>query len=172
MLPASASAPDHRRLSRCTARPAPRPGRTRPPVQTVPGMPPVPDPNNLYSETAAGKMSPNVAGALERIYVPNHMAHTVSVIDPATLKVTHTFKVGLYPQHVVPSWDLKTLYVANNAENSDKGSLTVVDPLTAQAGQDRSRWTTRTTCTGRPTASTPSSSPRPSSGWTSATRRR
>ena len=104
-------------------------------VQTVPGMAPVPDPSNLYSETAAGKMSPAVAGALERIYVPNHMAHTVSVIDPATLKVTHTFKVGLYPQHVVPSWDLKTLYVANNAENSDKGSLTVVDPLTGKPGK-------------------------------------
>jgi YVTN family beta-propeller protein len=104
-------------------------------IQTVPGMAPVPDPKNLYSETATGKMSPNVAGALERIYVPNHMAHTVSVIDPATLKVTHTFKVGLYPQHVVPSWDLKTLYVANNAENSDKGSLTVVDPKTAKPGK-------------------------------------
>ena len=104
-------------------------------IQTVPGMAPVPDPKNLYSETAAGKFSPAVAGALPRIYVPNHMAHTVSVIDPATLKVTHTFKVGLYPQHVVPSWDLKTLYVANNAENSDKGSLTVVDPLTSQPGK-------------------------------------
>jgi YVTN family beta-propeller protein len=94
-----------------------------------------PEPKNLYSETAAGKMSPNVAGALERIYVPNHKAHTVSVIDPATLKVTHTFKVGLYPQHVVPSWDLKTLYVANNAENSNKGSLTVVDPTTGKPGR-------------------------------------
>jgi YVTN family beta-propeller protein len=104
-------------------------------VQTVPGMAPVLDPKNLYSETTAGKMSPNVTGALERVYVPNHMAHTVSVIDPATLKVTHTFKVGLYPQHVVPSWDLKTLYVANNAENSDKGSLTEIDPKTAKPGK-------------------------------------
>jgi YVTN family beta-propeller protein len=104
-------------------------------IATVPGMAPVPDAKNLYSETASGKMSANVGGALERIYVPNHMAHTVSVIDPATLKVTHTFKVGLYPQHVVPSWDLKTLYVANNAENSDKGSLTVVDPKTAKPGK-------------------------------------
>ncbi len=104
-------------------------------VQTPPGVMPVPDPKNLYSETATGKMSPNVAGALERIYVPNHMAHTVSVIDPATLKVTHTFKVGLYPQHVVPSWDLKTLYVANNAENSDKGSLTEIDPKTGKPGK-------------------------------------
>ena len=105
------------------------------PAASAPGVSPVPDPKNLYSETAAGKMSPNVAGALERIYVPNHKAHTVSVIDPATLKVTHTFKVGLYPQHVVPSWDLKTLYVANNAENSNKGSLTVVDPKTGKPGK-------------------------------------
>jgi YVTN family beta-propeller protein len=104
-------------------------------VQTVPGMAPVPDPKNLYSETAAGKMSPNVAGALERVYVPNHMANSVSVIDPATLKVTHTFNVGLNPQHVVPSWDLKTLYVANNAENSTKGSLTPIDPLTGKPGK-------------------------------------
>ena len=114
-------------------------------------MAPVPDPQNLYSETATGKMSPHVAGALERVYVPNHMAHTVSVIDPATLKVIGSFKVGLYPQHVVPSWDLKTLYVANNAENSNKGSLTEIDPKTGMPG-GRSRWTTRTTCTGRPTA--------------------
>jgi YVTN family beta-propeller protein len=106
-----------------------------PTIQPPPGVMPVPDPKNLYSETAAGKFSANVAGALERIYVPNHKAHTVSVIDPATLKVTHSFKVGLYPQHVVPSWDLKTLYVANNAENSTKGSLTPIDPLTAKPGK-------------------------------------
>ncbi|MBN8508046.1 MAG: YncE family protein [Burkholderiales bacterium] len=113
------------------AQPAPKP----PAIELAPGVMPVPDPKNLYSETAAGKFSPNVAGALERIYVPNHKGHTVSVIDPATLKVTHSFKVGLYPQHVVPSWDLKTLYVANNAENSDKGSLTLVDPKTGKPGK-------------------------------------
>jgi YVTN family beta-propeller protein len=114
-----------------TAQPAPKP----PAIEVAPRVMPVPDPKNLYSETAAGRFSPNVAGALERIYVPNHKGHTVSVIDPATLKVTHNFKVGLYPQHVVPSWDLKTLYVANNAENSDKGSLTVVDPKTGKPGR-------------------------------------
>ena len=37
-----------------------------PGVQTVPGMPGVPDAANLYSETAAGKFSPSVAGALPR----------------------------------------------------------------------------------------------------------
>ncbi len=104
-------------------------------IATVPGMPLVPDPTNLYSETGPGHMSPAVAGALARIYVPNHTANTVSVIDPATMKVVATFKVGLNPQHVVPSWDLKTLWVANNAENLTTGSLTPIDPLTGKPGK-------------------------------------
>ncbi len=103
-------------------------------VATVPGMPGVPDPANLYSETAADRMSPAVQGALERVYVPNHTANTVSVIDPATLKIIDTFKVGINPQHVVPSWDLKTLWVANNAEGRTDGSLTPIDPLTGKPG--------------------------------------
>ena len=108
---------------------------TVPPVATVPGMPPVPDRHNLYSETAAGRFSPAVAGALERIYVPNRAANSVSVIDPATLKVIDTFKVGVHPQHVVPSWDLKTLWVANNAEGRTDGSLTPIDPRTGKPGR-------------------------------------
>jgi YVTN family beta-propeller protein len=103
-------------------------------VNTVPGMPAVPDRNNLYSEVGANRMSPAVAGALERVYVPNRAANTVSVIDPATLKVIATFKVGINPQHVVPSWDLRMLWVANNAEGRTDGSLTPVDPLTGQPG--------------------------------------
>jgi DNA-binding beta-propeller fold protein YncE len=51
-------------------------------ITTVPGMPAVADITNLYSETAAGKLSPAVQGALPRVYVPNRRANTVSVIDP------------------------------------------------------------------------------------------
>ena len=108
------------------------------PAQTiapVDGMAPVPDPLNLYSETAAGRFSPAVAGALERVYVPNRAESTVSVIDPATLKVVGKFHVGLFPQHVVPSWDLKTLWVANNAEGTNRGSLTPIDPRTGKPGK-------------------------------------
>ncbi len=105
------------------------------PVVTVSGMPPVADRNNLYRETAAGKFSPAVAQALERVYVPNRGANTVSVIDPATLKVVETFKVGIHPQHVVPSWDLTTLWVANNAEGRTDGSLTPIDPKTGKPGK-------------------------------------
>ena len=45
-------------------------------VTTVPGMPPVPDPSNLYSEIATGKMSAAVAGDLPRVYVPHVRATT------------------------------------------------------------------------------------------------
>jgi YVTN family beta-propeller protein len=104
-------------------------------IETVPGMPPVPDPANLYSETGAGKLSPAVAGALARVYVPNVKSHDVHVIDPATLKVVDRFRVGINPQHVVPSWDLKTLWVTNTAEGRTDGSLTPIDPATGKAGK-------------------------------------
>ena len=42
--------------------------------------------------------------------------------------------MGRNPQHVVPSWDLKTLWVANNAEGRTDGSLTPIDPWTGKAG--------------------------------------
>ena len=105
------------------------------PVETVPGMPPVVDPANLYSEIRPDKLSPAVAGALPRIYVPNRQGNDVSVIDPATMKVVDRFPVGVNPQHVVPSWDLKTLWVTNNAEGRTDGSLTPIDPLTGKPGK-------------------------------------
>jgi len=104
-------------------------------IATVPGMPGVPDRNNLYSETASGHMSAAVSGALPRVYVPNRSANTVSVIDPDTLKVIDTFRVGVNPQHIVPSWDLRTLWVANNAEGRHDGSLTPIDPTTGKPGR-------------------------------------
>jgi YVTN family beta-propeller protein len=98
-------------------------------------MPGVPDPSNLYSETRAGKVSAAVAADLPRVYVPNLQSNDVYVIDPATLKVVDKFRVGLNPQHVVPSWDMRTLWVANNAENTKVGSLTPIDPRTGKAGK-------------------------------------
>ena len=105
-------------------------------VETIPAMPPVIDPNNLYSETQAGKLSPSVKGALPRVYVPNRQSNDVTVIDSTTLKVVDRFSVGINPQHVVPSWDLKTLWVANNAEHRIEGSLTPIDPITAKPGKN------------------------------------
>ena len=101
----------------------------------VPGMPPVPDRGNIYSEIGSAHMSPQVADALVRVYVPNRGGNSVSVIDPQTLQVIDTFKVGVNPQHIVPAWDLRTLWVANNAEGRRDGSLTPIDPLTGKPGK-------------------------------------
>jgi YVTN family beta-propeller protein len=98
------------------------------------GVPPVVDPRNLYSETAAGKVSAALRGDLERIYVPNLRSNDVYVVDPNTMKVVDRFKVGIGPQHIVPSWDLRTLWVTNNAEGRTDGSLTPIDPRTAKPG--------------------------------------
>jgi YVTN family beta-propeller protein len=108
---------------------------TVPTVLTVPGMPPVIDPHNLYSETAAGKLSPAVRDDLTRIYVPNLRSNDVYVIDPTLMKVVDRFKVGIGPQHIVPAWDLRTLWVTNNAEGRTDGSLTPIDPRTAKPGK-------------------------------------
>jgi YVTN family beta-propeller protein len=104
-------------------------------VNTVPGMPPVVDVLNLYSEVAAGKFSAAVQGDLERIYVPNLRSNDVYVIDPNEMKVIDRFKVGVGPQHIVPSWDLRTLWVTNNAEGRTDGSLTPIDPRTGKPGK-------------------------------------
>jgi YVTN family beta-propeller protein len=104
-------------------------------IQTLPGMPPVVDSNNLYSEIRSDKLSAVVAKHLPRVYVPNRSSNDVWVIDPATLKVIDKFRVGVHPQHVVPSWDLKTLWVNNNAEGRNDGSVTPIDPLTGKPGK-------------------------------------
>jgi len=104
-------------------------------LATIPGMPPVVDPHNLYSETAAGKLSPALAHDLARIYVPNLRSGDVYVVDPAAMKVVDRFKVGVGPQHIVPSWDLRTLWVTNNAEGRNDGSLTPIDPKTGKPGK-------------------------------------
>ncbi|MGO4706837.1 hypothetical protein AB4072_13795 [Microvirga sp. 2MCAF38] len=108
-------------------------------VDTVPGMPRVLDAANLYSEASAGRMSPAVADALSRVYVPNVESGDVYVIDPESLKVVDRFVVGGNPQHIVPSWDLKTLWVASSAMNTRRhhagGGLLPIDPATGMPGR-------------------------------------
>jgi len=99
-------------------------------ADALPGMPPPLDPHDLYAADRPGLLAPLLAGVTPRIYVPNSDGHTVSEIDPATYKVARTFNVGRNPQHVVPSWDLRTLWV-----NNDKGnSLTPIDAITGVVG--------------------------------------
>ncbi|WP_406013188.1 beta-propeller fold lactonase family protein [Streptomyces sp. NBC_00984] len=108
------------------ARPA-EPDHVSPPG--LPGMPPVLDTKDVYAADR-GKLSPVVKDFPSRVYVPNTNSDTVSVIDPATYKVIKTIKVGRQPQHVVPSWDLKTLWVNNDIGDS----LTAIDPATGKTG--------------------------------------
>jgi YVTN family beta-propeller protein len=76
-------------------------------------------------------LSPAVAHVPARIYVPNSRSDTVTVIDPATYRVLGTYHVGHEPQHVVPSWDLRTLWV-----NDDLGNdLIPIDPTTGRFGR-------------------------------------
>ena len=97
----------------------------------LPGMPPIVDDKNVYSETAVGKLADVVRSFPERVYVPNSGSNTVDVIDPKTFKIIDHFSVGRHPQHVTPSWDLKTLWVL-----SDLGdSLTRIEPATGQRGE-------------------------------------
>ncbi|MFG2834955.1 YncE family protein [Streptomyces zaomyceticus] len=97
----------------------------------LPGMPPVLDPKDVYAADRPDQLSPVVKNFPSRVYVPNTNSNTVSVIDPATYQVVETIPVGNQPQHVVPSWDLKTLWVNNNRGHT----LTPIDPATGVAGK-------------------------------------
>jgi YVTN family beta-propeller protein len=92
----------------------------------LPGMPALIDPHDVYAANRPGKLSAAVAGFPERIYVPISGRHRVDVIDPHTFKVVDQFEVGRQPQHVTPSYDLKTLWVLNDLGDS----VTRIDPAT------------------------------------------
>jgi len=89
------------------------------------------DPRDVYAADRPGMMSPAVRGFPSRVYVPNSGSGTVDVIDPVTRKVVGHFATGRLPQHVVPAWDLKTLWVTNDESNS----LTPIDPATGRPGR-------------------------------------
>ncbi|MFO1185214.1 MAG: YncE family protein [Bauldia sp.] len=110
--------------------------QTRSTVATVSGMPAVVDPTNLYSETAAGKFDDRTRDVPHRVYVPNVTDGSVTVIDPLTMKIIDRFDAGRSPHHVVPSYDLKTLWVAALDEYGGKGgALTPIDARTGKPGK-------------------------------------
>src|SRR5205085_8924533 len=94
----------------------------------LPGMMPLVDPHDVYAGARAGNLSPAVKAFPDRVYVPNSVSNTVDVIDPKTFKIIGHFAVGHQPQHVVPSYDLKTLWVLNDLGDS----LTKIDPATGE----------------------------------------
>ena len=102
-------------------KPTPPPGERRVPPGDV----------NVYSADAAGDLSAVVRNDPALVYVPNSMSDTVDVISQRTLKIVEQFPVGALPQHVTPSYDLRTLYVDNDLGNS----LTPINPQTGRPGQ-------------------------------------
>ena len=97
----------------------------------LPGMAPLLDPHDIYAADRPGDLSPAVKDYPSRIYVPNSGSNSVDVIDPATYKIVEHFRVGRQPQHVTPSYDLKTLWVLNDLGDSE----TKIDPVTGKKGK-------------------------------------
>jgi DNA-binding beta-propeller fold protein YncE len=132
-----------------STRPSPDPGASTPPTATastgggeparsapastraLPGMPPVLDPDDIYAATRPGRLSPVVQRFPARVYVPNGASGTVDVIDARTFRRVERFPTGRLPQHVTPSWDLRTLWIGNSEGNS----LTAINPATGRPGR-------------------------------------
>ncbi len=88
-------------------------------------------PVDVYAHIGPGAMQPAAEQARPLVYVPNSEGNSVDVIDPRTYRVISSFPVGTLPQHVTPSYDLRTLYVDNDVGNS----LTPIDPRTGRPGR-------------------------------------
>jgi YVTN family beta-propeller protein len=119
----------------CSSPPGPRPratGATARPAASVtmtgPARPPAPV--NVYAHIRPGMINPKWRGDPVRVYVPNSLSNTVTVINPQTYKVIGEFPVGAQPNHVTPSWDGSVLFVNDTAGNS----LVPVNPATGRPG--------------------------------------
>jgi len=81
---------------------------------------------NVYAYTT--KLRADVAVDLARVYVPSGISNVVTIIDPATKQIVGTFPSDGTPQHIVPSYDMRTLWILNN-----KGDTVV--PIDARTGR-------------------------------------
>jgi YVTN family beta-propeller protein len=113
--------------------PVPPPGPTAATTvrNLLPGMPPPLDPDDLYAADRPGMIAPRIRHHRPLIYVPNFGSNTVSIIDPRTYRVILTVPVPKGPQHVVPAWDLRTLWVSDNTGDT----LTPINPVTGTFGK-------------------------------------
>ena len=119
----------------CSGPPAPKPGSAATASATAsPTAQPTAAPTaatNIYAAAGAGMLAPQARLARSLVYVPNTNSDTVDVIDPRTYRVIRSFRTTATPQHVVPSWDLKTLWVNESGGNH----LTAIDPRTGHPGR-------------------------------------
>jgi DNA-binding beta-propeller fold protein YncE len=94
-------------------------------------IPPPASASDVYAADGRGDLSPEVRRARAYVYVPNSRSNSVDVISQRTARIVRSFPVGALPQHVTPSWDLRTLYVTNDLGNS----LTPINPETGRPGR-------------------------------------
>jgi YVTN family beta-propeller protein len=83
-------------------------------MDLLPGMPPLADPDNVYADAGAGMLSAVVREDRPLVYVPHTVSGDVWVIDPATFTVIARYPAGREPQHIVPSYDMRTLYATDD----------------------------------------------------------
>ena len=81
---------------------------------------------NVYAYTTT--LRADVATDLNRVYVPSGISNVVTIIDPVTRQIVGSFASDGTPQHIVPSYDLRTLWILNN-----KGDTVV--PIDAHTGR-------------------------------------
>ena len=129
-------------LASCTSREPSAEARTSPsPVAPthaalgplVTGMPTYPAAGNVYAAAGPDQLAERVRGDRPMVYVPNTKSNDVWMIDPATYQVVGKFAGGPEPQHVVPSYDLRTLYVASS--QTPRGGLVPIDARTGEPGK-------------------------------------
>jgi YVTN family beta-propeller protein len=83
---------------------------------------------SVYAHTGVGELAAATRHVPYLLYVPESAGRGVDVIDPVALKVVGYYRTGLDPQHVVPSYDLKTLWSTNDLANT----VTPFDPRTGR----------------------------------------
>jgi DNA-binding beta-propeller fold protein YncE len=97
----------------------------------LPGMPPVSDPHNVYSDAGANMLNDVTRAAKPLVYVPHTKSGDVWVIDQTNFAVVGKYPEGIELQHVVPSHDMRTLYATDDLGNT----LTPFDPNTGKPGK-------------------------------------
>lgn len=85
-------------------------------------------PVNVYAHAGLGDFVAATLHVPYLLYVPESAGRAVDVVNPVTLKVIGRYVTGLDPQHVVPSYDLRTLWSTNDLANT----VTPFNPLTGR----------------------------------------
>jgi YVTN family beta-propeller protein len=92
-------------------------------------MPPVADVHNVYAAAGVGMLSTVVRSAKPLVYVPHTKSRDVWVIDPNSFAVVARYPMGSGElQHVVPSWDMRTLFASDDVGDR----LIPFDPVTGK----------------------------------------